>query len=327
MAGRVLLTDRPFGDDRIEHELLGAAGLELVRAPATDADTLAGLARDAVAVLACYAAVPGAVVEAAATGGCRVIARYGIGVDNVDVATATRLGIRVTNVPDYCLDEVADHTLALLLAGARGVAAAAAETAAGGWSVPAAGIHRLRGRRVAVVGLGAIGRRVAERLLPLGLEVVAHDPWAGDAPAGVRLLDSVGEALAEADFVTLHAPLTEESRGLIGERAIAGMRRRPWIVNTSRGGLVDLDAVAAALARGDLAGVALDVTDPEPPPADHPLRADPRAILTPHMAFYSVEALEELQTRAVEEVVRAVRGEPARCPVNRPAGAAAPAAG
>lgn len=323
MGGTVLLTDRPFGDDRVERELLGAAGLELVRAPAADAETLTALAREAVAILACYAPVPAAVVEAAAGAGCRVIARYGIGVDNVDVATATRLGIQVTNVPDYCLDEVADHTLALLLGGARGVVAAAADTAAGGWSVPAEGVHRLRGRRAAVIGLGAIGRRVVERLLPLGLEIVAFDPWAADPPAGVTLAATVEEALAEADFVTLHAPLMPENRGLIGARTIALMRRRPWIVNTSRGGLVDLDAVAAALADGMLAGVALDVTDPEPPPAEHPLRADPRAILTPHMAFYSAEALVELQTRAVEEVVRAVRGEPARCPVNEPAGVAA----
>lgn len=322
MAGRVLLTDRPFGEDRVEHELLGAAGLELVRAPAPDVETLTRLARDAVGILACYAPVPAGVLEAAAAGGCRIVARYGIGVDNVDVAAATRLGIQVTNVPDYCLDEVADHTLALALGGLRGVVAAAAETAAGGWTVPAAGIHRLRGRRAAVIGLGAIGRRVVERLLPLGLEVVAFDPWATDAPPGVALAATVEEALAEADVVTLHAPLTPDNRGLIGARTIALMRRRPWIVNTSRGGLVDLDAVAAALAEDRIAGVALDVTDPEPPPADHPLRRDPRAILTPHMAFYSEEALVELQTRAVEEVVRALRGEPARCPVNDLTGAA-----
>lgn len=326
MAATVLLTDRPFGDDRVERELLAAAGLELVRAPATDEATLAALARDCVGILACYAPVTARVIEAAAANGARIVARYGIGVDNVDVAAATRLGVHVANVPDYCLDEVADHALALLLAGVRGVAAAAQDVRDGRWAVPDGGVHRLRGRRLAVIGLGAIGRRVVARALPFGFEVVGCDPWAADVPAEVERAATVEEAIAEADAVTLHVPLTPDTEGLIGARAIAAMRRSPWIVNTSRGGLVDLDAALAALDDGRLAGLALDVTAPEPLPADHPLRRHPRAIITPHMAFYSEEALRELQTRAVEEVVRSVRGEPPRCPVNAPDGAPAGAA-
>lgn len=320
MSGSVLLTDRPFGDDAVEVALLEDAGLTLVRAPSADEATLASLAGEGcVGVLACYAPVTGRVIEAAAAGGARIVARYGIGVDNVDLDTATRLGVQVTNVPDYCLDEVADHTLALLLAGARGVVGAATAVRGGGWAVPDGGVHRLRGQRLAVIGLGGIGRRVVSRALPFGLEVVGYDPWAADVPSGVTRVDSVDEAVAEADLVTLHVPLTPDTEGLIGERTIALMRRAPWVVNTSRGGLVDLDAAVRALDDGRLGGVALDVTAPEPLASDHPLRTHPRAIVTPHMAFYSEEALRELQTRAVEEVLRAVRGEAPRCPVNEPA--------
>jgi len=177
-------------------------------------------------------------------------------------------------------------------------------------------VFRLRGRRLALVGVGQIGARLAARALAVGFEVVGYDPYLADWPAGVERAGTLEGALAEADAISLHAPLTEENRGLVGERLLGTLRRRPILVNTARGGLVDLDAVTAALDDGRLAAVALDVVDPEPLPADHPLRDHPRAIITPHMAFYSVEAEQELQRRAAEEVARALRGEPAQVPVN-----------
>ncbi|MGH7776451.1 MAG: C-terminal binding protein [Candidatus Dormibacterales bacterium] len=314
MSLKVVVTDHVFKDLEIERSMLAPLGAELVLSPATDEATLVEMAGGADAMLVCYAPITGAVVEAA-SGRCRIMARYGIGYDNIPVAAATAAGILVTNVPDYCVEEVADHTVALMLASARRLLAAATAVREGGWQVPQEGVRRLRGRRLALLGLGRIGREVAARAAAFGLEVDVHDPYLASDPPGMRRV-SLEEALGEADFVSLHLPLSAETRHLIGERTIGLMRRAPVLVNTSRGGLIDLAAVTRALDEGRLGAVALDVTDPEPLPAGHPLRSHPRAIVTPHMAFYSAEAQDELQRRAGEEVVRRLSGEPPRCPVN-----------
>jgi D-3-phosphoglycerate dehydrogenase / 2-oxoglutarate reductase len=305
---KVLVTDHVFGDLEAERAALAEIGCELEQAPDTEPSTLAAAAAGAAGMMVCFAQVTEQVIAAASE--CRIIARYGIGVDNVDVAAATRNGIQVTNVPDYCLDEVADHAMALLLAAARGVVGAALGVRSGDWTVPQENIHRLAGRRLALIGGGRIGRRVADRARAFGYEVVVYDPYVEGGAA------SVEEAVSGADAVSLHAPLTDETRHMIGEAALNAMERAPILVNASRGGLVDLDAVTRALDDRRLSAVALDVTEPEPLPADHPLRTHPRAIVTPHMSFYSEEAQAELQRRAVEEVVRALTGEPPRCPVN-----------
>jgi D-3-phosphoglycerate dehydrogenase len=251
------------------------------------------------------------VIEAAAGSGCKVISRYGIGYDNIDVAAATRAGIRVTYVPDYCLEEVADQTIALILLCARQLLPGIDSVRAGGWQLPRGRVHRVAGRRLALLGVGRIGRRVLERALPFGLEVVGHDPFLGEELPGLRQVASAEEAVADADFVSLHVPLSAETHHLIGDTLIAAMRRAPYVVNTSRGGLVDAEAALRALDAGTLSGLALDVTEVEPLPPDSPLRSHPKVIVTPHMAFYSVEAERVLQQRAVDEVVRALQGRPA----------------
>jgi D-3-phosphoglycerate dehydrogenase len=318
VAPKVLICDHVFGGLGIEHEVLDPLGADIVVAPDTDEATLVRLAADADAILVTYAQVTRPVVDAAAAHGCRIIARYGIGYDNVDVEAAGGAGIVVTNVPDYCLDEVADHAMALLLALARGVMEAAGVVRAGDWAVPQLAVRRLRGRRLALLGVGRIGRRLAERAQAFGFQVLAYDPYidASELP-GIELVDTVDGLVADADVISLHAPLTPENRHVIGERTIGVMRRAPIVVNTARGGLVDLEAATRALDDGRLGGLALDVTEPEPLPSDHPLRRHPRAVITPHTAFYSVEAQADLQRRAAEEVARALRGEPPRCPVNR----------
>ena len=317
MPARVVVTDHVFPDLGPTSALLEPLGAELVVAPSTDEATLAELAREADAIIVCYAPLTRRVVDAAAEGGVKVIARTGIGYDNVDVEAASEHGILVTNVPDYCLDEVADHTFALLLAAARGVVASSWSVRDGAWSPPEVEIHSLRGRQLTLVGVGRIGARVAERALAFGLRVVAYDPYVSEPPlAGIELASSLADALAEADFVSLHAPMSAENRHLVRDETIALMRRAPVLLNTARGGLVDLEAVTRALTDGRLAGVALDVTEPEPLPEGHPLRAHARAIVTPHMAFQSEEAQTELQRRAADEVVRALRGDPPRSPVN-----------
>ncbi len=317
MARRVLVTDHVFADLETERSILEPLDAEVELAEGTSEAELVEAAAGADAMLVCFAKIPEPVVAAAADGGCRVISRYGIGYDNIDIAAATERGLLVTYVPDYCLDEVADHSMALLLALARGVHHAGLAVREGDWTVPQGAVHRLRGRRLALIGVGGVGSRMAERARAFGIETVAFDPYIKDWSAiPAEPTDSFADAVAEADFISLHVPLTEENRHLIGAESIAGMNRAPIIVNTARGPLVDADAAAEALDSGKLGGVALDVTEEEPPAPDHPLRNHPRAILTPHMAFYSVEAQAELQRRAAEEVARAFTGEPPDRPIN-----------
>jgi len=317
MATKVLVTDHVFENLEIERSVLEPLDCEVMLAEDASEDALVAAAGDADAMLVCFAKVGERVIEAAASGGCTVISRYGIGYDNIDIDAATRNGILVTYVPDYCLDEVADHTLALVLSLARGVAQGSRTVADGEWRVPQGAVRRLRGMRLAVIGTGGIGRRVIERARPFGFGVVGFDPYVREWDIAARRATSFEDAVAEADVITLHTPLTTENRHMIGTESIALMKRAPIVVNTARGGLVDADAAVTALDSGDLGSVALDVTEEEPPPTDHPLRTHPRAVLTPHMAFYSVEAQAELQRRAAEEVARALRGEPPDRPVNR----------
>ena len=233
----------------------------------------------------------------------RVVGTASVGFDHVDIEAAERRGVAVVSVPDYCTEEVADHTLALLYALLRGVVALDRSVARGDWDAKAAGALRtLAGLHVGIVGLGRIGGAVATRLLVLGAEVWATDvlPVARD---GVRFVE-LDELVAECDVVTLHVPLTNETRGLLGRSAIASMRPDALLVNTSRGGVVDVGAVLQALRGGRLGGAALDVLPQEPPPMA-PIA--PNLIITPHAAYYS-EAAEERSYRLCIARVRDVLG-------------------
>jgi D-3-phosphoglycerate dehydrogenase len=316
-AGRVLLTDNIFASLDEFHAELEPLGLLLEVAPAGDEATLVDLVRNTVGMIVVYAKITDPVIAAAASAGCRVISRCGIGYDNIDIEAATRHRVQVTYVPDYCLNEVADHTIAMLLAFARGLVPSVLAMRGGEWKAPREVMHRLQGRTLALIGVGRIGRRVAARAQALGLAVTAYDPYVQKWDIeGVSRADSLASALETADFVSLHAPLTAENHHLVRRETLAMMKRKPVLINTARGGLVDLEAVGSALDRGDLAGVALDVFEVEPLKADHPLRTHPRAVITPHAAYYSIESEVELKRRAAEEVARAFRGEPPRCPVN-----------
>jgi D-3-phosphoglycerate dehydrogenase len=318
MAVIVAQTDSVFPSAEPERRVLEPLGVELRIGQCKSEEDVLALAGEADGILNCYAKMTARVI--AGLRRCKVIARYGIGVDNVDLDAATRAGIQVTNVPDYCVDEVSDHALALLLALARRVVAADQAVKGGAWDVVAhKGIQRLRGQTLGLLGFGKIARALGAKARALGMRVVAVDPYVpADAMAreDVRSV-SLDTLLAEADAVSVHIPLTPETRGFLGERELLRMKPTAFVVNTSRGGLVDEQAVAGALKAGRLAGAALDVLAQEPPAADHPLRQAPNVILTPHLAFYSREAVVELQTKAAEEVARALRGEPPRSPVNR----------
>lgn len=314
---KVVITDHVFASLAIEQDLLGAIGTTMVSLQATSEADLLDEVADADALLVCYAPITARVIDRMQR--CRIVARYGIGVDNVDLEAAAAKGIVVTNVPDYCVDEVSDHALALLLACARKVAVLGGRVRDGRWEAKdAVPIHRLRGQTLGLVGYGKIPRRFAEKARPLGLEVIAFDPYVGAAEMtahGVRKVE-LSALLAESDFVSVHAPLVAETRGLIGEAQLRSMKPTAYLINTARGPLVAESALVRALRDGWIAGAALDVVEHEPPAPDHPLRRLDNAILTPHVAFYSEESVQELQRKAVEEVVRALSGRPPRSPVN-----------
>jgi D-3-phosphoglycerate dehydrogenase / 2-oxoglutarate reductase len=318
MSFIVAITDYVFSSLEPEQRVLAPLGVELRPAQCKSEEEIIELTRGADAVLNCYAKMTARVIEKLDR--CKIIARYGIGVDNVDLAAATRAGILVTNVADYCIDEVSDHALALLLVLARRIATAHGAVKVGAWDVVShAGIRRLRGQTLGLVGFGKIAIAVASKAQAFGLRVLAHDPYldtAVIAQYGVQAVD-LDALLRESDAVSIHVPLSTETRNLIGQGELARMKPTAFLINTSRGGIVDEQALAESLKAGRIGGAALDVLSVEPPPQDHPLQEAPNIILTPHLAFYSRESVIELQTKAAEEVARALKGEPLRSPVNR----------
>lgn len=308
--GLVVVTDHVFPGLDQERAILADAGHELrYEGDARTPEAVIAATSGADAVLNCYAPIPAEVIES--LGGCRIIARYGIGLDTIDIPAATARGILVTNVPDYCVDEVSDHALALILALSRGVVRLDRSVRQGTWNpMVARPLHRLRGRTLGLVGFGRIARRLAEKAAAIGFELVATDPYVpADVieAAGVRPVE-LEELLESADVVSLHAPMTEENRHLIAAPELERMRRGSMLINTSRGPLVDLVAVREALAAGHLGGAALDVLESEPPEPSDPLFERDDVVVTPHAAFYSEEAVEEQQRKAAEQVVAALAG-------------------
>ena len=253
----------------------------------------------------------------------RVIATPSVGVDHLDVDAATEQGVWVCNVPDYCVDEMADHALALLLALVRGVVELDRSVRAGDWSHEVAGpLHRISDLRLGVVGFGRIGRALATRASALGMDVWAHDPFVSDeelAAAGVRPA-ALDELLRGCTAVSVHAPLTPETRGLIGRRELALLPEGAFVVNVSRAGLVDSDALLEALHGGRLGGVALDVLDVEPPTAEVPAPVAPRLVVNPHAGWYSEQAEDAVHRRAAEAILDVLEGRAPQGAVNEPAG-------
>lgn len=306
MSWRVLLTDRAWPDSSVEQRELAAVGAELIEAPDGSEATLIRLAVDVDAIMTCWAPVTEEIVRAAVK--CRHIARMGIGLDNIAVSVATERRIRVTNVPDYCVEEVADHAIALLLACARKVAFFHQRTKAGEYRLHAGWpLRRLRGSVLGIVGLGRIGRAVAERARAFGFEVIAWTRSGNDHGSGVQMVE-LPELLRLSDFISLHVPLTVETRHLLNRESLALLKPTAFVVNTSRGGLIDHAALWDALQAGCIAGTALDVFDPEPPDLSLPLFRDERVIVTPHSAFMSVESLMDLRVRAARQVAATLSG-------------------
>ncbi len=306
----IVVTDSPFPSLDPAKAALKRVDPELRMARSPSADNILAVARDADAILVTYAKLPGELLRQLTR--CKAIGRFGLGVDNIDVKAAAELGITVTYVPDYCMHEVSDHAMALVLALARKIPLSNTLVQAGRWDMPAVvPIHRLAGRVLGLVGFGNIPRALAPKAKAFGLRVVAHDPYVSPAALAAAEVEGVSfERLLEiSDFVSIHAPLLPGTRGLFSAEVFRKMKKGAVVINTARGPLLDEDALIAALDSGQLGGAALDVVAVEPLPKDSRLLGRDNLILTPHTAFYSVEALEELQTKCASDVARVLSGE------------------
>ncbi len=312
----IAVTDSPFPSLDPAKAALARIDPELRVANSASAEDILAVGRDADAILVTYAKLPGDLLRQLRR--CKAIGRFGLGVDNIDIAAATELGITVTYVPDYCMQEVSDHAMALLLALARKVPQSNALVQAGRWDMPAVvPIHRLAGRVLGLVGFGNIPRALAPKAKAFGLRVVAHDPNVSQqalAAVGVESM-SFDRLLEISDFVSIHAPLLPVTRGLFNAEVFGKMKQGSYLINTARGPLVDEDALLAALDSGRLAGAALDVVAVEPLPKESRLIGRDNVVLTPHTGFYSVEALDELQTKCAADVARVLSGETPIYPV------------
>ena len=312
----IAVTDSPFPSLDPAKAALARLDPDLRMAKSASADDILDVARDADAILVTYARLPGDLLRKLRR--CKAIGRFGLGVDNIDIPAAATLGITVTYVPDYCMQEVSDHAMALLLALVRKVPLSNTLVQAGRWEVPPLiPIHRLSGRVLGLVGFGNIPRALAPKARSFGLRIVTHDP---NVPAEIVTaagVESVGfdELLAMSDFVSIHAPLLPATRGLFNAEVFRKMKKGAALINTARGPLIDEDALVAALDAGHLGGAALDVVAAEPLPKDSSLLGRDNVILTPHTAFYSVEALNELQTKCASDVARVLSGQPPIYPV------------
>ena len=252
---------------------------------------------------------------------CKIIARVGTGLDAIDIPAASARGIWVTSVPDYAIDEVSTHAIALLLNHARRLPAMFASVKAGKW-YDAATIEpapRLRGQVLGLIGYGRIGRAVAVKARGLGLQVIVYDPFIQIDEEGERVKQvDLDLLLASADFISLHSPLSDSSREIISAAALKKMKPSAYLINTARGELIDEEALLDAVRSGSIAGAALDVLSVEPPPSDNPLLHEARITITPHAGWYSEASKLDVRVKAIEDVARVLSGKAPRSPVNNP---------
>lgn len=309
MSFKVVVTDYEYATLKYEEEVLAKVGATLVPAQCRTEEELIEACKDADALINQYAQLTPRVIQALDK--CKVIARYGVGINTVDLDAATEKGICVVNVPDYCMDEVSDHAMALLLACARKVVLMNNEVKKGNWdykvSVP---IYRLRGKTLGLISFGRIAQTIAKKAQAFGLDILIFDPYIPDAVAeqfGVKKV-SLEELLKSSDFISVHAPLNAETEHLISEKEFQLMKKTTFIINTGRGPVIHEDALVKALQEGWIAGAGLDVIEVEPVRSDSPLLQMDNVILNPHVAWYSEEAGTDLQTKAAQGVVEVLEG-------------------
>ena len=304
---KVVLTDYVWASLEVEKKTLDSMA-DLIALQTKKPDEFIEQAADCDALLNTYAGPITADVMARMPK-CKIIARYGIGVDTIDLEAATAAGIIVTNNPTYCIEEVAEHTMALMLACARKIVFYDRMVRAGRWEVPPGKpLFRVAGSTLGLIGFGNIARQVAVRAAAFGMNVLYSDPYVKETDQLAKQVD-IGRLLKDSDFVSLHPPLTPDTRKMINDDMLRQMKRTAWLINCSRGPIVDTDALVRALDAGTIAGAALDTTDPEPLPNPHPLRERDNVIINPHVAWYSETAMVGLQAGAPGEVRRVLSGE------------------
>jgi D-3-phosphoglycerate dehydrogenase len=314
MSGRLVVLDASFGEVGVESEAAAPWGVSVDDAGGVSGQAVVGAAGTADGVLVQYGQIGAEIIEQCPS--WRVIGRYGVGVDNVDVDAATRQGIAVINVPDYCIEEVATHAAALVLAGWRKLALSRELIDTGRWGDWKAlrPVQPLSSATLGLVGVGRIGGEVVRLLGPFFGGVISFDP-VQDPPPGARAV-TLDEIFEEADVVTLHCPLTPQTRDLVNAQRLASMKPGSLLVNVSRGALVDTAALTQALHRGTIGGAALDVLPQEPPDTDDPLLGAPNVLLTNHSAWYSEVALVRLRRLLAQRCCAALAGEPVPTVVN-----------
>ncbi|MFH5821064.1 C-terminal binding protein [Georgenia sp. AZ-5] len=314
---KIVITDLDHASADVEREVAATAGAELVLTQGTDPAEVVANAAGADGLLVQYAAITAEVLDALPS--VRAVGRYGVGVETVDVDAATARGVAVCNVPDYGTEAVSDHAVALALTVGRGIGTLDRNLRAGVTDLtPALPVHQFAGRIFGVLGYGAIGRATARKAAGVGFEVIVTDATLAPGtatPEGYEVVGQ-GELLRRAQVLSVHVPLVPSTRHLLDAAALATMRPDAIVVNTSRGGVVDTDALVAALAEGRILGAGLDVFETEPLPADHPLTRFDRVVLTPHAAFYSEESYAELKRRTIGNVVDVLAGRTPRNIVN-----------
>jgi D-3-phosphoglycerate dehydrogenase len=306
---KVVVTDSGFPDLEPERNVLEPLGAHLEALQCRTAEEAASACADADAVLTQWAPITAEVIRRMER--CKVIVRYGIGVDNVDLEAARERGIPVVNVPDYAINEVADHTLALLLASVRKIPQIVNKVRRGEWEIaPCRPIQGLQGKRLGVAGFGNIARAVVRRASAFGIEAIAYDPFLNEEQVREHGATKVDwqELLQQSDLLSIHLPLTEKTRHAFNDEAFNLMKPSSYLINTSRGGVVDTDALVRALREGRLSGAAVDVLETEPIAPDHPLLNLEQCLVTSHCAWYSENSLLRLQAYAAEEVKRVLEG-------------------
>ena len=306
----VVVTDSPFPSLDPAKKALEEANAEVVQAPSSSEEDIIKAAENADAILVTYAKLNENILRSLKN--CKAIGRFGIGVDNIDLKVAGELGISVNYVPDYCLDEVSDQAMAMIISMARKIPQSNKLVQSGRWEMPAVvPMYRLRGKTVGLIGFGNIPRLMAPKAQAFGFNVIAADPYAPKELFEKHGVESVSmdELYERSDFISVHAPLLPETTGLVNKDAFKKMKDTAIIVNTARGPLINEKDLIEALDKNEIGGAGLDVVETEPLPKDSPLIGRDNVILAPHTAFYSVEALEELQTKAASDVARVLNGE------------------
>lgn len=309
---KVAVSDFTFSNLAIERQVLASCDVEFIEAQCHTEEELIAQMSEVDYIITQYAPISARVIPSLAR--CKVISRYGVGVDNIDLEAASQAGIPVCNVPDYCVNEVADHALALMLGATRYIVQGAACVRSGRWEFPAANSNNVQVLSEMVVGLlgcGRIGRGVATRLRGFGCRLLACDPYVSDEDiiSAGAIPVSFEELLAESDVVSLHTPSNAETRGIISAEVLAQMKDGVILVNVSRGDLVVTNDLIQAIESGKVQAAAVDVTDPEPLPAGHPLAALDNVIITAHFAAVSQKAMLELRQRTAGAIAAAIRGE------------------